>query len=167
MPTEALLDLFDEPTSPPAPVKPAKRADGLVDAPITDAAPDLLPDGRYAAVAVYADTKDTAKFDGKYLKVEFNLVDGKHKGHRLWDHFTLMNRKPQAVEIGRKQLAKFCQAIGQLNLTHKDELLHRPVTLVVKKRPTGPDKKGVIREAHNEITQYQPSTMTELDYRLS
>ena len=62
-----------------------------------------------------------------------------------------MNANPQTAEIAQRQLSALCRAVGQMQVTDSEQLHHRPMTLILKHRPAGPDKSGVHREARNEI----------------
>jgi hypothetical protein len=67
----------------------------------------------------------------------------------------LENANPKAVAIAEETLRDICLAQGKIGCDDSEELHFIPMTATVKVRPAGPDKKGVYREASNEIGGYK------------
>lgn len=73
---------------------------------------DTLPEGSYLVVGKAGELKTTKSGDGKYIKVEFEVIDGQYKGRKLWMMFNVQNKNDVAVKIGRAQMKKFFLAAG-------------------------------------------------------
>ena len=74
--------------------------------PTTDFVP--LPAGKYLAVIVESEFKPTKSGNGSYLELTFEVIDGEHKGRKLWARLNLDNPNPTAVEIARAELSAIC-----------------------------------------------------------
>lgn len=111
---------------------------------------DALPAGEYPAVATEIELKDTKAGTGKYLGVEFEIIEGNGKGRKVFTNFNLMNPNPKAVEIGHAQLKEFATALGNPNAKDSAELKNKPVVikLAIKNDPE--------RGAQNEVKGYKP-----------
>lgn len=94
---------------------------------------DALPDGQYPAIATASEIKDTKAGNGKFLAVTFEIIDGDHKGRRLWQNMNIQNPSTQAERIGRAELAVLCKACGIKNPTESEELHDIPVLLTVRR----------------------------------
>ena len=70
-----------------------------------------LQPGTYVVESKDAEIKDTAT-GGKMIVVDFSSVDG-HGDIRM--NFNVVNKNPQAVEIGLRQLKSFLVAGGHKN----------------------------------------------------
>lgn len=63
-----------------------------------------LPESKYHVSITAAEVKQTRAKTGQYIKVEFTVQEGEHKGRKVWTNFNIKNPNPQAVEIGFQQL---------------------------------------------------------------
>ncbi len=115
---------------------------------------ELLPPGKYAVQVVASEWKDTST-GGQMLVLEIDILDGAHQGRKMWDRLNLENANPKAVEIAEETLRDICLAQGKIGCDDSEELHFIPMTATVKVRPAGPDKKGIFREASNEIGGYK------------
>ncbi len=113
---------------------------------------DPLPAGKYLAVITASEEKPTRKGDGSYLQLTFEVVDGEHKGRRLWARLNLNNPSDQAVGIARAELSAICRAVGVTKLKDSEQLHDRPLTVKVKQKA---DKES--GEVRNEISGYEPA----------
>lgn len=82
-----------------------------------------IPPGTYTAIVVETEVRETKAGTGTYLNVEMEIVDGDHKGRRIWDRIHLRNPSEQAVEIGMRRLSSICRILGLERLPNS-ELLH-------------------------------------------
>lgn len=132
---------------------------------------EVIQAGNYLCSIVSSDMLDTSNNSGQYLKLEFVVLEGQYANRHLWSNLNLINSNPQTVEIAQRDLSAICHATGQMMVSDSEQLHNKPMIVTVKVRPAGPDKKGVYREAQNELKGYsapnkqrapvvsQPSTM--------
>ena len=111
----------------------------------------VLPAGKYRAVIIDSEERPTKAGTGKYLQLTIEVVDGEHKGRRVWDRLNLVNPNAKAVEIARSTLASICRAVGVMQPKDSVELHNIPliVRVAVRKR----EDNG---EETNEVKGYQP-----------
>jgi hypothetical protein len=72
---------------------------------------DLLPKGIYQVLVSNLEEKPS-QAGGAYIEARFDVVEGPHKGRKLWHRFTTRNKSEQALAIGKSQLASFIEACG-------------------------------------------------------
>lgn len=72
---------------------------------------ELLPKGMYRVLVTRLEEK-TSQAGGAYISAQFDVVEGDHKGRKLWHNFTTRHPNAQAVAIGQSDLAKFIEACG-------------------------------------------------------
>lgn len=101
----------------------------------------VIPAGDYLGAMVDSELKDTKDSTGKYINGKFQIADGPHKGHEVYEIFNLVNKSEKAVEIAQAKLSSLCRAVGVLQPKSTADLYGRPVVLkiVVEERS---DKKG-------------------------
>lgn len=112
-----------------------------------------IPAGEYTAMVVDSDVKETRAKTGHYAKLTWEVLDGPHKGRKIFDNINLDNPNPEAVRIGQEQLSAICHAVGVLQISDTVEIHDRPCRIKVKVRPA---KDGY--DAQNEITKYQSTS---------
>ena len=113
-----------------------------------------IPPGDYLAAITASIEKPTKLGTGSYLEIEFSVLDGEHKGRKVWSRLNLKNPSAVAVEIARGELSSICRSVGVM--IPKDSCqLHCPPAPpliisvdVVKRSDTG----GMT----NEIKGYYP-----------
>ncbi len=107
---------------------------------------ELLPGGDYVAMAVDSVEDDNSKGTGRFLKVEFQILETPQgaesfKGRTVSDWFNLQHNNAETVEIARKKYAALCHAADVTDPGMKPEDLHNiPVILIVAqevRRDTG------------------------------
>ena len=95
-----------------------------------------LPAGEYTAQIVKSDFKDTKAGTGKYLQLQFKIIEGpegvKAKGRVLFERLNLINPNPIAVEIANKSLNSICVACGKAGVDDSDELHGIPMKITLK-----------------------------------
>lgn len=100
---------------------------------------DPIPEGEYTLQALEAEEKTTAKGDGKYIKVKFEVTKGEHESRLLWQNFNIVNPNEKAELIGRAQLSAWATACGRPDADDTDKLLERPfrASVVIEKGSNG------------------------------
>jgi hypothetical protein len=73
-----------------------------------------IPAGKYLAVITESGWKPNKAGTGQYLQMTFEILEGTHKGHRLWERLNLIHPTPKAVEIAKAKLSAVCRAVGVL-----------------------------------------------------
>lgn len=85
---------------------------------------DLIPAGMYQAIIIESGGKPddertgedglvaSASGKGRYLPMTFEIIEGEHKGRRLFKRFNLENVNEQAVAIARSEIKELLTAIG-------------------------------------------------------
>lgn len=92
---------------------------------------DPIPDGEYILKALDAEEKTTAKGDGSYIKVKFEVAKGEYAGRLLWQNFNVNNPSPKAQNIGRQQMVAWATACGKADADDTDKLLDKPFRAAV------------------------------------
>lgn len=94
-----------------------------------------LPKGEYYVEVENAATKETANGQGVGLNTTFNVLgsvaDNSHSGRKLFNWFNLQHANEVAQEIGRREFAALCMAIGKPQVQDSDELLGVPIIVKV------------------------------------
>ena len=93
-----------------------------------------LPAGEYLAAIAKSSVGPTKAGNGTKAELEFEVLDGTHKGRRFWVTLNLRNPNAQAQEIALRELSAICHAVGKLRVADTDELHSIPmmVTLVIE-----------------------------------
>ena len=113
-----------------------------------------LPPGDYLVVIQQSEYKDTKDGTGKYLELVLQVVDGVHKGRKLWDRLNLRNRSQQAQEIAQATLSAICHAVGVLQPKDSSELHDKPMVVTV----TTKEYKG---NPSNDVRGYRSTSTTK------
>lgn len=108
---------------------------------------DPLPSGDYLCVIVASEMKPTKSRNGAFLELEFEVIDGPHKGRKLWDRLNLNNPNETAVKIARGTLSAICRAVDVPRPVDSCELHDRPLVCKVRveKRIDVDDLTNVIK----------------------
>ena len=107
-----------------------------------------LPAGEYLAAIARSDVSDTKKGDGRKVELEFEVLDGPHKGRRFWTTLNLWNPNPVAVEIAQRELNSICHAVGKLRVADSEELHAVPLKVSL----------GIDTSGRNVAKSYKPAT---------
>ena len=106
---------------------------------------DPLPEGEYILRALEAEEKSTARGDGSYIKVKYEVAKGEHTGRYVWANFNIKNPSEKAQTIGRQQLVSWATACGMPQADDTDKLLGKLFKAVVAVEPArdtyGPSNK--------------------------
>ncbi|MEZ6233432.1 MAG: DUF669 domain-containing protein [Phycisphaerales bacterium] len=97
---------------------------------------DPIPAGKYLAVITASEMKPTKNGKGEYLELEMEVLEGPHKGRKLWDRLNLKHPTTQTVEIAKGTLSAICRAVNVLRPRDSVELHNVPlvVSVAVKNR---------------------------------
>lgn len=95
----------------------------------------VLPSGWYEAEIVKSDIRNTKAGTGKYLALEFKVLEEKFEGRKLWTNLNLVNPNQTAVAIAEKELATICDAVGLSAIEDSEELHNIPLGVKVAVRP--------------------------------
>ena len=129
--------------------------------PATDFEP--LPEGKYLAVITDSEMTPTKRGNGRYLEFTFEVIDGPHRGRRLWSRHNLDNPNPQAVQIAQGELSAVCRAVGVMRPKDSIELHNLPllVSVIRKRRDDTGDVVNEIRGyAKKEAVTGEPEDKT-------
>jgi len=110
-----------------------------------------LPAGEYPAHVTDSDIKDTKKGDGKYIKLTWEILDGPFAGRLVFENYNYINSSAQAAEIGQRDFASACRALGRPNVTDTEQLHAIPAIIKLKIQP---GKDGYAPQ--NKIAKYSP-----------
>lgn len=117
---------------------------------------DLLPPGEAPAQAVKSSVKDTSGRTGKLLEIEWDILDGEHKGRKLWSRHNIRNASQQCQEIGQRELSAICHATGQMTVSDSEQLHFKPLLISWGVRPGGVnDRTGREYGPSNEVKGFK------------
>jgi hypothetical protein len=108
---------------------------------------DPIPAGKYVTAISASEMKPTKNGAGQYLELEYQILEGEHKGRKLWSRHTLHHSSAQTVQIARGELSAICRAVGIMTPKDSAELHNLPLTVTVKLKRR--DDNG---ELTNEVT---------------
>jgi hypothetical protein len=114
-----------------------------------------LPAGEYLVAITDSEFEDTKARDGKFLKLVFSVLDGPHKGAKIFDRLNLINKNQTAVDIAQRALSAICHAVGVLGVQDSQQLHDRPLKIKVNYEPA----KGEYGE-NNRVKAYKPAKET-------
>ena len=95
---------------------------------------DPIPEGKYPCAIVASAFESTKDGTGQMLKLELEVVDGQHKGRKVFARLNLKNKSDEAVRIAQAQLSAICHALGILKPKDSSELHNRPMLVTIKLR---------------------------------
>jgi hypothetical protein len=111
-----------------------------------------LPNGIYVLEIEASEVKPTSNGKGTILKVTNSVIEPEEfKGRKLFNNYNLENESAQAQEIGQKQFAALCRAIGTSEVEDSEELHFRAYTAKVG---LGKPSKDGQYPARAEIKRY-------------
>ena len=115
---------------------------------------ECFPPGWYLAQIIESEVRDAQNGNGNYLLAVFEILEGEHRGRKIYQNVTLRNQNQQAVEIGQRLLTDIYTAIGHTGPT-KDirVILFKPVKARVGIKR---DKKDGMYPDRNCVTSVRP-----------
>ena len=102
-----------------------------------------VPAGTYLTQIIESDVAPLKSGKGTGLKLTFEIIDGQHKGRRIWENLNIQHENEETQRIAQSQLSALCHAVNVIKLQDTAALHHKPVHVRV-----------VVREAQG---QYQAS----------
>lgn len=96
---------------------------------------ELLPAGKYRAQIVESEMRVTKNGMGQFLWLMLDILEGEHKGRKIFDQLNLVNANPTTVEIAQRTLSAICHATGKMHVSDSEELHLIPMTIQVKIKP--------------------------------
>ena len=109
---------------------------------------EVLDPGRYVVQIVASEMRATRDGKGKYLWLELEVLEGKHKGRKLFDRLNRINANPKAVEIAERTLSAICHAIDKLKVQNSEELHLIPLLADVRVQPSKTEGYGPSNTIH-------------------
>ncbi|MCC6909084.1 MAG: DUF669 domain-containing protein [Phycisphaerales bacterium] len=108
---------------------------------------DPIPAGKYLAIITASEMKPTRNGKGEYLQFELDILDGPHKGRKVWDRLVIKHSNQQTVEIAKGTLSAVCHAVGVMAPKDSAELHNLPlmVTVGLKKRDDTGELTNVVK----------------------
>ncbi|PWL18855.1 hypothetical protein DKP76_07275 [Falsochrobactrum shanghaiense] len=111
-----------------------------------------LPNGTYVMEVEAADVAATSTGSGTILKTTMKVLEPQEQeGRKLFTNYNIENKNPQAQEIGQRQLASLCRAIGVSAVDDTEDLLFKSFTARVA---LGRPSKDGQYPARAEIKRY-------------
>ncbi len=112
-----------------------------------------VPAGTYLAQCVESDVQPLKSGNGTGLKLVFEILDGPHKGRRIWENLNIQHSNDDTQRIAQSQLSALCHAVNVIKLQDTAALHHKPVKIKVTVREA--DGKY---QASNNIKGYEAAT---------
>lgn len=109
-----------------------------------------VPAAWYNFAATELKLEPTSAGTGMKLTGVFQILDGAHKGRKVYHNFNMQNPSEKAQEIGHKQFSALCHACRTLVVQDTNQLLNIPFKARVKVTPGDGQY-----EAKNEITAFK------------
>jgi hypothetical protein len=104
-----------------------------------------VPAGKYNVVIAASEVKETKNGNGRFLQLEFEIIDGEYKGRKVWTRINLWNPNKDAVRIAQGDMTAICRAVNVLHPKDSVELHNLPLCIKVALKP---NQNG---ELQNEI----------------
>jgi hypothetical protein len=97
----------------------------------------VVPNGDYIVAITDSEERQTKAGTGSYINLTMEIIDGPHKGSKVFDLLNLNNPNPKAVEIAQRALSQICHAVGVLTPNDTVELHGKPLMakIIVKDDP--------------------------------
>lgn len=87
---------------------------------------EIIPEGTEVRMkCTEAEDKETST-GGEMVACTFQIVEGEHKGRKIWTNFNIVNKSEKAQNFGRRMLSGWARACGRPNAKSTDELLEKP-----------------------------------------
>ena len=114
-------------------------------------AQEVIPVAWYPVTITETEIKETSKKSGSMLALTFTVIDGEHKGRKLFSNLNIVNANAQAVEIAQRDLSAICHATGVMVVDDTSKLHNIPFEIRVGMRKPDADYP----EPANEVKGYR------------
>lgn len=111
-----------------------------------------LPAGEYLAAIAKSSVGPTKAGNGTKAELEFEILDGAHKGRRFWVTLNLKNPDQQTVEIAQRDLSAICHAVGKLRVADTEELHALPMKVTLGTKTDSYGTKNVPKAYKPAVT---------------
>ena len=109
-----------------------------------------LPAGVYLAHIVESDVQPLKSGNGEGLKLTFEVIDGQHKGRKVYENLNIRHTSEDTQRIAQSQLSALCHAVNVIKLMDTAALHFKPVRINVTVR----EAQGIYK-ASNNIKGYE------------
>jgi hypothetical protein len=92
---------------------------------------DAVPPGKYEAIIIDSEMKQTKAGTGEYLQLTFEIVGPSHSGRKVWSRLNLSNPNRTAEEIAQRELSAICMVCGIGQIQDSEELHDIPLIIDV------------------------------------
>ena len=116
---------------------------------------EAIPAGKYIAVIVDSEMKQTKSGNGNYLELTFEIIEGEYKGRKVWARLNIDNPNADAVKIAKGELSAICRAVNVMTPNDSADLHNLPLEINVKCK-----KRDDSDEISNEIKGYAAKANT-------
>jgi hypothetical protein len=93
-----------------------------------------LPAGVYLAHIVESDVQPLKSGNGEGLKLTFEIIDGQHKGRKVYENLNIRHTSEDTQRIAQSQLSALCHAVNVIKLMDTAALHFKPVRINVTVR---------------------------------
>ena len=93
-----------------------------------------LPAGVYLAHIVESDVQPLKSGNGEGLKLTFEVIDGQHKGRKVYENLNIRHTSEDTQRIAQSQLSALCHAVNVIKLMDTAALHFKPVRINVTVR---------------------------------
>jgi hypothetical protein len=93
-----------------------------------------LPAGVYLAHIVESDVQPLKSGNGEGLKLTFEIIDGQHKGRKVYENLNICHTSEDTQRIAQSQLSALCHAVNVIKLMDTAALHFKPVRINVTVR---------------------------------
>ena len=122
-----------------------------------------LPEGWYNATIVKAEVKPTKAGTGSYIGLRLDITGPTHQGRVIFCNLNINNPNQKAEEIGRQQLNQIMGALGLPTVRDSDQLIGGTVSVKIKIKIEGEDKKNDVAGFRAIIGSAVPSSIPKVD----
>lgn len=110
-----------------------------------------IPAGEYVGKMTGSEEVENKAKTGSFLKLTFQITEGKFKNRKLWTNLNLDHPNAEAVEIANRELSTILTACGKVAVEDSEELHGIEMTLKVSVK-----KASANYPESNEIKNYKP-----------
>ena len=131
-----------------------------------DSVPDrpgamLLPVGEYIVEITDSHFKDTKNGLGKYISLEFTIIDGERVGRKFFVNLNVLNKSEKTVEIANRAVKDLLRATNQLGKPFTNSAMLHSIPFKVgvtmgKRSDKNEDENRFRYSAINEIASSDP-----------
>ena len=119
----------------------------------------LLPVGDYVVEITESDFKATKNGLGKYISLEFTIIDGERVGRKFFVNLNVLNKSEKTVEIANRAVKDLLRATNQLGkpFTNSTMLHSIPFKVGVTMGKRSDNNEDENRFRYSAITEAAPS----------